>query len=87
MSGLKKFLNRREKGITEKKDSEDEKIEEIEEIDVNLSDDEFWAITNQFLLESKNSDSNQVEILQTILGAYTPLKIEQFAERYKALNS
>ncbi len=93
MSGLKKFLDRRNEGLArerkekmkvEQKDvsNEDVKIEE----DPNLTDDEFWEITNQYISESKNSDRNQVEILQSILEQYPPLKIEQFAKRYQDLN-
>jgi len=64
----------------------EEEVEEIEEENPNLTDEEFWDISNQYIKESRNSDRSQVEILQSILENYTPLKIKQFAQRYKDLN-
>ncbi len=92
MSGLKKFLDRRNKGLVreQKKHEATQKNtsnkEDNFDEDPNLTDSEFWDITNQYIAESKNSNKNQVEILQSILEQYSPLKIEQFAKRYQDLN-
>ncbi len=64
----------------------DQEVEEIEETP-NLTDDEFWDISNQFNLEVRKSNEDHSIILQAILENYTPLKIQQFGERYKELNS
>ena len=65
----------------------EEKTEAHEEDNPNLSDHEFWTISNRFLVDSrKNSDQSPVAILQKILEGYTPLKIKQFAVRYEELN-
>lgn len=93
MSKLKKFLDRRAEGIAreqQKKNKATQKNnltgdDDLEE-DPNLTDDEFWSISKQYISESKNSDKDQVEILQSILEKYSPLKIEQFAKRYYDLN-
>lgn len=72
----------KEKGIIQ----HEKEIEEVEE-NPNLTDDEFWAISNDFMAETKsNKDGNPVEMLQKILEEYTPLKIQQFADRYAELN-
>lgn len=92
MSGLKKFLDRRNEGLAreqKKREATKKKISNKEDNfdeDPNLTDNEFWDITNQYISESKNSTKNQVEILQNILEQYSPLKIEQFAKRYQDLN-
>ncbi len=93
MSKLKKFLDRRAEGIAreqQKKINATQKNnltgdDDLEE-DPNLTDDEFWTISKQYISESKNSERGQVEILQSILEKYSPLKIEQFAKRYYDLN-
>ncbi len=59
---------------------------EIETENKNLSDDEFWDITNTFNKEIKVSNLPVEIILQKILENYTPLKIQQFAKRYEELN-
>lgn len=83
MSRFKKFLDKRAEGIAKEK----EKKEGLEkEIDLNLTDDEFWEISNKFIKENKQSDKSSTEILQRILEKYTPLKIKQFAKRYEELN-
>ncbi|HHC80581.1 MAG TPA: hypothetical protein ENK46_11910 [Flavobacteriia bacterium] len=93
MSKLKEFFDRRSEGLLEEKlakegtgSKEVVKRKEPVEENPNLTDEEFWAIANQFIKESRNSGRNQVEILQAILAQYTPLKIEQFAKRYEELN-
>ncbi len=88
MSKLKKFFDRRNEGLArERAEKEGVKFKETVEENPNLTDDEFWAISNQYMAESKNSDRDQVEILQTILEQYSPLKIKQFAKRYEELNT
>ncbi len=113
MSGIKKFLNNRAKGIAKEnaiKNGIDyvetttktvektiispevgfEIIEEevpLKEENLDLTDDEFWDISNSFNKQLKISKSQPEEILQKILESYSPLKIKQFAQRYKELNS
>jgi len=89
MSGLKRFLKNREEAIAKEKAMKEETIQnetknDIEDLD--LSDDEFWAISNQFMKDIKNSDKSQEEILESILEDYTPKKIRQFAKRFEELN-
>jgi len=88
MSKLKNFLDRRAAGIAKEKAQKEGKeiSEEEKQVDPNLSDDEFWAISNQFMKDSKNTNLSPVEVLQSILEEYTPLKIRQFAKRYDELN-
>ena len=93
MSGLKKFIDRRNEGLArehEKKINAAQKNnmpdDDSQEEDPNLTDDEFWTISKQYISESKNSDRGQVEILQSILEQYSSLKIEEFAKRYYDLN-
>lgn len=83
MSELKNFLNRRAEGKAKEKN---EKEGIIEEENPNLTDDEFWEISNQFLKDSKISNEEPSIVLQRILEQYSVLKINQFAERYKNLN-
>ena len=83
MSELKKFLNRRAE-VKAKEKNEKEGI--VEEENPNLTDDEFWEISNQFLKDSKTSEEEPSMVLQKILEQYSVLKINQFAERYKNLN-
>lgn len=94
-SFLKQFLDRRADGLKEESELKEavesgkiyvNKKIEIEE-DPNLSDDEFWDISNQFNKQIKNSNKTPVEILQKILENYSPLKIQQFADKFKELNS
>ncbi len=88
MSKLKKFFDRRNEGLArERAEKEDVEFKETVEENPNLTDDEFWAISNQFIKESKNSEKNKIEILQTILEQFSPLKIKQFAKRYEELNT
>lgn len=70
-----------EKGIIETQKEIEEKPE-----DPNLSDEEFWDISNEFNKKMRISKDNPVEVMQKILERYTPLKINQFAERYEKLN-
>ncbi len=89
MSGLKKFLHNRSKGLAEKRNKIEETVENkvsVNNDDMNLTDDEFWEISNTFLKESKKSDDDPAHILQNILSHYSPKKIEQFAKRYQELN-
>ena len=83
MSELKNFLNRR---AEEKAKKKNEKEGIVEEENPNLTDDEFWEISNQFLKDSKTSEEEPSMVLQKILEQYSVLKINQFAERYKNLN-
>lgn len=83
MSELKNFLNRRAE-VKAKEKNEKEGI--VEEENPNLTDDEFWEISNQFLKDSKTSNEEPSMVLQKILEQYSVLKINQFAERYKNLN-
>jgi len=92
MSGLKKFLDKRVEGLAReeaKKNKGNNKETPIKKAPIeenpNLTDDEFWAISNQFISERRNSE-NPVEVLQHILETYTPLKIKQFAKRFEELN-
>ncbi len=71
----------KDKGIIKTEKEVEEKIEAP-----NLTDDEFWTISNKFMKESKQSNQTAVEVLQKILEDYTPLKIKQFAQRYEELN-
>lgn len=64
----------------------EQEVDEVEETQ-DLTDDEFWDISNQFNLEVRRSKNDPAEILQKILENYSSLKIEQFAKRYKELNS
>lgn len=64
----------------------EQEIEETEQT-LNLTDDEFWDISNQFNKEIKNNEEPPSEVLQKILKNYTLLKIEQFGKRYTELNS
>lgn len=110
MSKLKRFLDRREAGITKKEQAnkedqgqemakvtktiinpnigfivvEEEVEKEPESLD--LSDEEFWDISNSFNKQIKQSADSAESILQKILEQYTPLKIKQFAARYEELN-
>jgi len=59
---------------------------EKEAISLDLTDDEFWDISNTFNLQVKNSKEPIEILLQRILENYTPLKIKQFAKRYGELN-
>lgn len=99
MSGIKNFLDKRAEGIVKEKtikdgvSSEDyasakteKEVDDIEESQ-DLTDEEFWTITNQFMKESKNNEKSAVEVLQSIIEGYTPLKIKQFAKRYEELNT
>ena len=87
MSGIKKFFDRRNEGLArEKAEKEGVDLKQTDEENPNLTDEEFWEISNQFIKESRDSDKNQVVILQAILEQYTPLKIKQFAKRYEELN-
>ncbi len=54
---------------------------------IDLTDDEFWDISNEFNKMIKISEDSPVLILQSILKKYTPLKIEQFGKRYAELNT
>ena len=111
MSGLKKFLDKRAKGLAKEealKNGEEliptkteyktildhdlgyvieENEVEIEEESIDLNDDEFWDISNEFNKEMKISKDDPSSVLQKILERYTSLKIEQFAKRYQELNS
>jgi len=83
MSEIKKFLDRRAEGIAnEKKAKQGDEIEKNN----NLTDDEFWGILKQFKQETRSGKKDASEILNEILGQYSVLKINQFAERYKKLN-
>jgi len=72
----------KDKGIIEY----EKEVEELED-NPNLTDDEFWDISNKLNKEIKNSGKDAVEILQEIFKEYTPLKIRQFGKRYSELNS
>lgn len=78
----KEYVVHKDLGIVEF----EKEVHEIEE-SLDLTDDEFWTITNQFVKESKNNEKSAVDILQSIIEGYTPLKIKQFAKRYEELNT
>jgi len=112
MTRLKKFLDKRAKGIAKEKAKKEgiefddspkmiiktteinsnvgfkviEKEVPLKEEDVNLSDEEFWDISNTFNHQVRKSNEPIEIILQRILENYTPLKIQQFAKRFEELN-
>jgi len=83
MGEIKNFLDRRAEGLA--KDRGANQDEDLKE-NVNLTDDEFWGILKQFKQETRTGKKDASEILNLILGQYSVLKVNQFAERYKKLN-
>ncbi len=63
-----------------------EEEQPLEKETLDLSDEEFWDISNAFNHQVKISKEPIEIILQKILENYTPLKIQQFAKRYEELN-
>jgi len=89
----KKFRKKFENLELEEKSAEDidVKDQDIIDQDVNnesedLSDEEFWDISNSFMKKIQKSNRSHMDILEEILEDYTSHKIRQFAKRYEELN-
>ena len=87
MSKLKKFLDKRSEGLAKKAGIKDAVSKDEITEDDDLTDEEFWEISNTYLRERRNSEEDPVIILQEILRRYSPKKIKQFAKRFEELNS
>lgn len=86
MSKLKEFLNRRSANLSENEVNKEPVDEKKVEKDLDLSDDEFWAIMDDFTKLKAQSDKPVEKILEEVLEAYSSKKIMQFAEKYEKLN-
>jgi len=81
MSRLKQFLQRRSENLQKEK--------KVSEQHSKLTDDEFWAILNEFNRRIRDLPKGKTpeRLLEELLEPLPVHKIEQFAEKYKKLNA
>jgi len=81
MSGLKQFLKRRSENLQKEK--------KVTMDNPDLTDDEFWAILNEFNRKVPHLPENETpeKLLEELLEPLSVRKIEQFVKQYEKLNT